>query len=112
MKRIGKRCGVLAYLKHAMIGCVLAIGVCAVAFAADPTQVIGNEFGGQDTAAIIANVTASDVEALKPYMEDEFIQRVECKRVNCTPDEFLSAYLQEDETFIFTIQKYLDNSLV
>ena len=108
--RTGKKKSILRHLQHAVVGCLLAIGVCAVAFAADPTQLLGDDFGS--TKELIANVSISDVDALKPYMEDVFIQRVEDNGVNYGSEEFLAAYLEVDETFIFTVQRYLDNTLV
>lgn len=111
MKMIGKKKrNVLGYVKHILVGCLMSVVVCAVAFAADPTELLGDDFGIKNVDEMVASVTVADMQYLVPYMEDELMARVEYDEKE-QPNEFLDAYLDVDETFVFTLKRYYEGNL-
>lgn len=110
MKMIGKKkVNVFRSLKCVLVGCLLSVMVCAVTFAADPKEFLGDDFGIDNLDTMISAMTVKDVENLKSYMAGELMERIECSEDD--PVEYLNAYLVEDETFVFAIKDYYENSL-
>lgn len=92
--------GIIAYLKHAFLGAVVAVMSFTAVLAAQP------EFAEEGLSGIpvitIEDATQADLNTLLPYMDAGFVSSMEDEK----PADIIKAYMLEDEAFAQVANEY------
>ena len=103
-KLLRKKFGIITYIKHSLMGCLIAVVSFSTALAAQP-HISDGEYTKKDYSyEMIYDATETDLEILIPYMDENIISNI--IRKESEPSVIIEKYLEEDNAFISIVEDY------
>lgn len=98
--------GILSYLKHSVLGCLVAIASFSTALAMQPAIAAEDSAYMKYSPALVADATTEDLAILERYMDQDILSDIKIK--TDAPDEVIALYVQKDSNFIEVVEDYFN----